>query len=72
MSTYEWGLVHGAERVLAQIMYECGNSRNATWILDGIRRQISGIRLLKEVLAELEEVRAASNPQWPRMINHDT
>lgn len=65
---YQWGAIHGAERMLMSLLRDYAHYRDPAFILNAMRKQLEGVRLIREVLTERQEVRDASHPHWPSML----
>jgi len=63
---YERGLLDGASRVLDPLLRDHGNWSHVP--IESVRRQKRGVEMMREIFAELMEVRAFSRPCWPRML----
>lgn len=66
----QWSVLFGAERVLAGVIKDVGSrTHNGPVVWAAVQRHVGGLRLLREILTDLDEVRCASHPHWPIMLD---
>lgn len=66
--TYEDGLVDGAERTLRGLEEKTRNLKGNAGFRAAIKDYWNAVKYARKMLAEIREVRAASDPDWPPMV----